>query len=153
MNHPLRRELDRYQEDLSLRVLVAENDGPLLRLLSQFLRCQGHEVVAVRDGAELLDELAATLMDPQAPAFDVIVCEHRLPGIPGLAVLAGLRSRDPATAFVLLTDDPDIECRAAVLGATTLGAPFGRDTLEAAVHRSMACHPANDPVNDNGRLN
>jgi CheY-like chemotaxis protein len=144
MNQAFAREIHLFEEESSLRVLLAEDDPTLRRLLALILRRAGHDVVEARDGTELLEALAGSLVDPRAAAFDLIVCEQCLPGMPGLSVLAGLRSRDPATAFVLLTESPDVQRRARALGAVALAAPFNVQTFELAVRRSTQQRPAND---------
>ncbi|HSS40722.1 MAG TPA: response regulator [Polyangia bacterium] len=144
MNQPLVTEVRLFEEEASLRVLLAEDDHSLRRLLAVILRRDGHEVVEVGDGAELLEAMAASLVDPRVPPFDLIVCEHRLPGLPGLSVLAGLRARDPATAFVLLTDSVDLQRRARELGAVALAAPLNVRAFQAAVRRATLQMASND---------
>jgi CheY-like chemotaxis protein len=145
MNQAFAREMHLFAEDeSSLRVLLAEDDPTLRRLLSLILRRTGHDVVEASDGAELMEALAGPLTDPRMPAFDLIVCEQALPGMPGLSVLAGLRSRDAATGFVLLTESADVQRRARELGAVALAAPFNVRAFETAVHRSTQPRPSND---------
>ena len=150
MNQPLATEVHLFEEEASLRVLLAEDDGGLRRLLSLILRREGHEVVEAADGAELLEALAASLVDARLPQFDLIVCEQRLPGMPGLSVLAGLRARDPATAFVLLTDSVDVQRRARELGAVALAAPLNVQAFRSAVRRSTQRQPLNDNAQARG---
>jgi len=144
MNQAFAREMHLFEEETSLRVLLAEDDPTLRRLLALILRRSGHEVVEAHDAPELLEAIAGTLVAPRAPAFDLIVCEQALPGMPGLSVLAGLRARDPATGFVLLAESPDVQRRARALGAVALAAPFNVKMFEAAVRQSTQPRPAND---------
>lgn len=144
MNQSLAQEIHLFEEETSLRVLLAEDDPTLRRLLSLILRRDGHDVVETADGSELLEALATPLIDSRLPPFDLIVCEHRLPGMPGLSVLAGLRSRDPETAFVLLTESPDVQRRARALGAVSLAAPFSLRAFQTAVRQSTQRPSAND---------
>jgi CheY-like chemotaxis protein len=146
MNQAFAREMHLFAEESSVRVLLAEDDPTLRRLLALILRRSGHDVVEARNGAELMEALAGPLVDSRIPAFDLIVCEQALPGLPGLSVLAGLRSRDPATGFVLLTESPEIQRRARELGAVALAAPFNVQAFETAVRRSTQPRPANDQV-------
>jgi CheY-like chemotaxis protein len=147
MNQTLAHEIRLYEEETSLRVLVAEDDPTLRRLLGLILRRDGHEVVEARDGSELMEALATTLVDARLRPFDLIVCEQHLPGMPGLCVLAGLRVRDEATAFVLLTENAELQRRARELSAVPLAAPFTLRGFQAAVRESAQQRPAND----NGR--
>jgi CheY-like chemotaxis protein len=144
MNQAFARELHLFEEETSLRVLLAEDDPTLRRLLALILRRTGHEVVEAHDASELLEAIAGTLVDPRAPAFDLIVCEQALPGMPGLSLLAGLRARDPATGFVLLAENPDVQRRARALGAVALAAPFNVKMFELAVRQSTQPRPANE---------
>lgn len=143
MNHALVREILVFEQETSLRILIADAEAARRRLLGTALRRDGHEVVEARDGAELLEALAATLLDPGIPSFDLVVCEQMLPGMPGLSVLAGLRARDRATPFALFTDDPAVARRGRQLGAAVL------DRLDVAALRAIARRvsgltPAND---------
>ena len=72
MNQPLVTEVQLFEEEASLRVLLAEDDRSLRRLLAVILRREGHDVVEVGDGAELLEAMAASLVDPRMPPFDGI---------------------------------------------------------------------------------
>ncbi|HEY6476625.1 MAG TPA: response regulator [Polyangia bacterium] len=143
MNQALARDIFLFPQETTLRILFAEAQPDLRRLLGAALRRDGHEVVEARDGAELLEALASTLIEPIASPFDLVVCEQRLPGMPGITVLAGLRSRQRTTPFVLVTDDPAIGRRAGRLGAAVL------DRLDIAAIRVIARRvsgmtPAND---------
>jgi CheY-like chemotaxis protein len=143
VNHALVREILLFEQETSLRILIAEAEGDLRRLLGAALRRDGHDVIEARDGAELLEALAATLVEPDVSPFDLVVCKQRLPGMPGVNVLAGLRSRDRGTPFVLVTDDPAIARHARRLGAAVL------DRLDVAAIRAIARRvsgltPAND---------
>jgi CheY-like chemotaxis protein len=143
VNQALAREIILFQEEASLRILVAENDADLRRLLGSALRRDGHHIAEARDGGELLETLAATLIDRDVSPFDLVVCEHKLPGMPGISVLAGLRSRDRATPFVLVTDDTTIGQRARRLGATVLD-HLDVATIRAIARRLSGMTPAND---------
>jgi CheY-like chemotaxis protein len=147
MNQPLAEEIRLFEEETSLRVLVAEDDPTLRRLLSLILRRDGHEVVEARNGTDLLEALAAPLVDGRLRPFDLIVCEQWLPGMPGLCVLAGLRVRHESAGFVLLTENAELQRRARELGAVALPAPFTLRAFQAAVRECSWQRPAND----NGR--
>src|SRR5262249_48622938 len=122
----------------SLRILLAEDDDQMRRLLGLVLRGEGHDVVEARDGAELLEAVAAALARGGRDDFDLIISEQSLPGMPGLAVLAGLRSRQRDTPFVLITDDPRIKMNARRLGALILDGPFDVEAIRGALRRTTA---------------
>ena len=147
MNQALAREILLFEQETSLRLLVAENDADLRRLLAVALRRDGHEVIEARDGAELLEALASTLIEPVESPFDVVICEQTLPGIPGLIVLAGLRSRQRATPFILVTDQAPVRERARGLGAAVVD-HLDVQAIRAAVRRAAEVRPANDSTDD-----
>ena len=143
MNQALAHELLLFEQENSLRLLVAEDDADLRRLLAVALRRDGHEVIEARDAAELLEALASTLIEPVESPFDVVICEQTLPGIPGLIVLAGLRARQRATPFILVTDQTAVRERARRLGAAVVE-HLDVQAIRAAVRRAAAIQPAND---------
>ena len=133
------------REASSLRILIAEDNGALRRLLALVLMRNGHEVVQTGDAGELLEALAAALLEEGGTPYDLIICEHTLPGIVGLAVLAGLRARDRATPFILITGDQDVQKTARRLGAVVLDHPFSVDAIRGAIQQASASiTPAND---------
>ncbi len=143
MNQALAREILLFEQENSLRILVAEDDPDLRRLMAVALRRDGHQVIEARDAAELLEALASTLIEPVASPFDVVICEQTLPGIPGLSVLAGLRARQRATPFILVTDQPAVRERAQRLGAAVVE-ELDVQAIRAAVRRAAEVRPAND---------
>ena len=143
MNQALAREILLFEQETSLRILVAEDDPDLRRLLAAALRRDGHQIVEARDSAELLEALASTLIEPGASPFDLLICEQQLPGIPGLTLLAGLRARDRTTPFILITDEEAVRARAERLGGAVVDY-FDLPTIRAAVRRAAGIGPAND---------
>jgi CheY-like chemotaxis protein len=120
-----------------LRILVAEDNGTLRRLLALVLRRDGHHVVEACDAGELLEALASSwIVDEGSGPIDLVICEQALPGLAGLTVLAGLRGRDRATPFILMTGDEDVQRRARRLRAVVLDHPFNVAAIRAAVQQS-----------------
>jgi CheY-like chemotaxis protein len=138
VSRSLSGELRLVEQETSLRILLAEDDHELRRLLTLILHRDGHEIVEARDGGELLEALAATLLEPKRPDFDLIICEHALPGIPGLTVLAGLRSRDRDLPFILITGNVLVAANARRLGAVILRQPLSVEAIRSAIRRSAA---------------
>jgi len=65
--------------------------------------------------------------------FDLIISAQAMPGLPGVSVLAGLRSRGRRTPFVLLTGHPVVQAQARRLGAVVLDRPFDAATIRRAL--------------------
>jgi len=118
-----------------LRILLADPDRELRRLVALVLRRDGHYVVEAADGSELLEAIATIVIDGARP-FDLIVSAQAIPGISGVSVLTGLRSRGRRTPFVLMTGNPIVQAQAKRLGAIVLDRPFDAAAIRSAVERA-----------------
>ena len=123
------------------RVLVAEDDSEMRRLVVEALRKDGHEVLEAADGGRMLVRLAEVFdRDPSLLYVEVIVCDMRMPVCNGLDLLERLaeaRWRIPCILMTAFGDDETRE-RASRIGATLFDKPLGLDALRAAVKR-LAC--------------
>jgi CheY-like chemotaxis protein len=128
-----------------LRIALAEDNGALRRLLTLVLLRDGHEVSEARDAAELLELMASCYAGGGAAPFDLVICEQTMPGISGISVLAGLRTRDRTTPFILITADEDVQQRARRLGGVVLDHPFTLAAIRRAIREAAEFPP---PRND-----
>jgi len=143
---------DRYvaTEQSPPRVVVADDEPDVLRLVTAALRGFGFEVVPASDGiallAEALGEKRASTMGGLVPhpplesgakrTADVVVADVRMPGLSGLDVLAMLRQGRLRTPVVLMSAYADHVTRAhaSELGADAFFAkPFDVEELVTAV--------------------
>ena len=105
-----------------VRVLVAEDDGALRRLMEMLLTHEGYEVRAVGDGTEALEVLAG--WTPDAIVLDVM-----MPKLSGLSVCREVRAGGECTTvpIILLTArtfDEDIQAVMELGGITFMNKPF-----------------------------
>jgi two-component system response regulator MprA len=77
-------------------VLVADDDGPIRRMLERTLAGEGFSVTSVGDGG-------AALAAVERSVPDVIVLDVAMPGLDGLAVCRRLRAKGIAVPVLLLT--------------------------------------------------
>jgi CheY-like chemotaxis protein len=119
----------------ALTVLLGEHDYGIRAFLAFILRAEGHEVCEATDGATMLEKLAS-LFNDDSRTFDLVIAEQRMPFMPGLPILAGMRSSGRHTPFILVTDDPFAAHTARQLGAITLGTKSTVDAFRAAVRQS-----------------
>jgi type II secretory ATPase GspE/PulE/Tfp pilus assembly ATPase PilB-like protein/ActR/RegA family two-component response regulator len=116
-------------QHLSRKVLLADDEDQLRRVMKDLLEREGYTVAEARDGVQALDQV-----DKFGP--DVVVLDLNLPGLDGYGVLSYLRSRQ-ATAnipVIVLTakGDEDNEVRVFELGADDfLTKPFRARALAA----------------------
>jgi DNA-binding response OmpR family regulator len=125
------------------RVLVADDDAEMRRLVAEALRKDDYDVVDESDGGRLLVRIAAiysfaATMDP----FDLIVSDIRMPVCSGLDILKGLREAHWKTPVILMTafGDDETRDRAERLGALLFDKPFQMGALRAVV-RSLLLGP------------
>lgn len=118
------------------RILVAEDDGEMRRLLVSALARDGYDVLPAPNGIELLADLAASLLDPEERRPDLIITDVRMPGVSGLDILAGLRADGWRMPVILITafGDPALHAEVATFpGAELIDKPFDMDDLRARV--------------------
>jgi DNA-binding NtrC family response regulator len=119
--------------------LIAEDDDALRPLLVQALVRAGYEVCAVKDGVELLLELARDGKF-RHDSVDVVLADVRMPVCSGLDVLETIHTVCPSVPVVLLTGFASTEMRARVqqLGAALLEKPVKTETLRRVIAEHVA---------------
>jgi DNA-binding NtrC family response regulator len=128
---------DRASFDKRPRVLCVDDNPEILELLRQQLYAN-FAVVGVDSGEDALVLLAGDA------GFPVLVCDMRMPGMDGVAVLAKARSIRPGTVRILLTGHADIDD---TIGAINDGnvfrcliKPCARDVLITAIKDAVELH-------------
>ncbi|HYF96322.1 MAG TPA: sigma-54 dependent transcriptional regulator [Symbiobacteriaceae bacterium] len=86
----------------SYHLLVADDEESFRSLLEQRLARKGYAVTGVADGTAALDALAAE-------EFDAAICDLKMPGASGLAVLERARELQPGLPVLILTGHGSIE--------------------------------------------
>lgn len=110
-----------------MRILIAEDQPELRRMLVKNLTAAGYTVDGVPDGAEALAYL-------DAAAYDAAVLDIMMPKVDGLTVLRTLRARGSALPVLLLTARDAVADRVDGLDAGAddyLIKPFALDELLA----------------------
>ncbi len=124
------------------RVLVAEDDPEMRRLVVEALRKDGHSVAEANDGGALLSRLAETSeRDPSLSSIDVIVTDVRMPVCTGLELLERLVEAGLRVPCVLMTSfgDDETRRRASNAGALFLDKPLSLPALRDAVAWLAGC--------------
>ncbi|WP_320672007.1 response regulator transcription factor [Patulibacter defluvii] len=114
---------------MAVRVLIVDDDLPVLRMLERTLRAEGHDVTAAPDGG-------AALVAVERAVPDVVVLDVAMPGIDGLEVCRRLRAKGLGVPVLLLTARDAIEDRVTGLDAGAddyLVKPFATSELLARV--------------------
>jgi CheY-like chemotaxis protein len=117
------------------RVLVVDDDLPILTLVSSMLRRRGHQVVTADS-----PEAALRLLDEKG-APDILVSDVAMPGMSGLEMVERIRAREglehlPVVFLSARVEAADIAAGRA-LGATYLTKPFIANALLGAIDRML----------------
>src|SRR3989440_8845590 len=78
------------------RLLVVDDEGPILHALQRTFEAAGYEVTACLDPAEALDRL-------KERPFQVLSADYMMPGMTGAEFLARARALQPETIRILIT--------------------------------------------------
>ncbi len=119
------------------RILVAEDDVEMRRLVADTLREDGYEVLELPDGGRLLVNVAARMKagaDSEV-AVDLIISDIRMPICTGLQILEALRQAQWHAPVILMTAFGDKATRkqAEDLNAVLFDKPFEMEDLRSTV--------------------
>jgi two-component system response regulator MprA len=144
---------DAYADSMHERILVVDDDQPILRMLVRTLEAAGYAVTTSGDGGAALAALERAVPD-------AIVLDVAMPGIDGLAVCRRIRSKGLALPVLLLTARDAVSDRVEGLDAGAddyLVKPFapeellarlrallrrGREPAELLAHADLIFDPA-----------
>jgi DNA-binding NtrC family response regulator len=107
-----------------MRVVIVDDNEPLLRAMEQCVAGAGHDVVAFGQFESAKTYLATT-------QFDVLVTDVRLGAYNGLQLAMFAKLEHPETTAIVLSgfDDPVLRKDAASIGARFCVKPVGTDAL------------------------
>lgn len=120
-----------------MRILIAEDEKDLNRIISQRLKDEHYSVDACFNGSEVLDYLAGA-------EYDAVIMDIMMPVMDGLAALKAIRKQGIRTPILLLTAKDSIEDRVHGLDAGAndyLVKPFAFEELLARI-RVMLRQPS-----------
>ena len=123
-----------------MRILVAEDERDLNRILTSSLEAEHYSVDSCHSGTEALEYLEST-------EYDAAVLDIMMPGMDGLTVLKKIRQKKISTPVILLTARDSIEDRVSGLDAGAndyLVKPFAYEELSARI-RVLLRKPAETP--------
>jgi CheY-like chemotaxis protein len=122
------------------RILVAEDDSEMRKIVTEALRAGGYQVIEAEHGGRMLADVAARLgAHESGESLDLIVSDVRMPVCTGLQLLTTLRQAHWSTPVILMTafGDEGIRACADALGAVLFAKPFDLDDLLAAAARLL----------------
>ena len=124
------------------RIIVAEDDRHISRVLSLWITRNGHEVLQANDGKQALE-----MIRESSP--DLLVTDVNMPIMNGMELLQTVRAEalifHPAIILTSRCDQTEIEAQAKVLGAVVHPKPFSPQHLMAEIETSLKV-PWNRPA-------
>lgn len=120
-------------EKTNLHVLLAEDSEINAKVITTFLRMDGHQVTHVTDGDQALRSLIKT-------RFDLVLMDMRMPGLNGIEVTRAWRKQEPSgqhVPIIALTANATTEDRKNCLAAGMdhfLSKPVSHETLQAVIN-------------------
>ncbi len=120
-------------EQVSLRILVVEDNPDVGKFAISALADLGHAIVFARDAEEALD-----ILDGQTTRFDVVFSDVMMPGMTGIELGREIRRRYPETAILLTSGYSEVISREGSHGFDLLRKPYSMGELAAALQRATA---------------
>jgi two-component system, NtrC family, response regulator AtoC len=115
-----------------IRVLVADDEEPLRRLLKKELSRKGFYVEVASDGTQALDLLRNS-------TYDVILLDIMMPGVNGIEVMKKLKEDSSSPAIIVLTGKATVETAVEAMKSGAydyLTKPYKLDELIIIINRA-----------------
>src|SRR5215813_14924421 len=119
------------------KILVADDEQNLRRVLVAMLRRDGHDVVQAASGAEAIDQLAEV---------DVVITDLRMPGADGMEVLRTAARSYPQVPVIMITAYGSVGQAVEAIKAGAfdyIEKPFEQDSIRVIVDKAIGQAAAN----------
>src|SRR5829696_10469425 len=119
------------------KILVADDEQNLRRVLTALLRRDGHEVVQAATGLEAIDRLADV---------DVVITDLRMPGADGMEVLRTASKNHPHLPVIMITAYGSVGQAVEAIKAGAfdyIEKPFEQDSIRTIVEKAIGQAAAN----------
>jgi two-component system NtrC family response regulator len=116
-----------------MRILLADDDNSVRRVLEFKLKQRGYEVTSVGDGAEAMRRLGES-------SFELLISDIRMPGVDGIELLGQAKSLHPDIKVILMTAYAAVSqaVQAVKLGAFDyITKPFEDDELFVTIEKAL----------------
>lgn len=116
-----------------IRILLADDDDSLRRVISYKLKQRNYDVTAVENGLKALEKI-------QSASFDLVLSDMKMPGLSGIELLEKIKEIKPDLEVILITAHADIHqaVEAVKLGAFDyLPKPFEDEQLFVAIEKAL----------------
>ena len=117
----------------SARILVADDEPNLRRVLSAILRREGYDVLQAADGSEAIDLLSEPV--------DVVITDLKMPRVDGMEVLRHASAQLPNVPVIMITAFGTVDNAVAAVKAGAfdyLEKPFEQEQIRQIVNKAVA---------------
>jgi len=118
---------------MNRKILLADDDAALRRVIQFKLKQKGYDVTAVENGRDALVKI-------KNGAYDLLLSDMKMPGMNGIELLAGAKNIAPDLEVILITAFAEISqaVKAVKLGAFDyITKPFDDDQLFSSVEKAL----------------
>lgn len=125
---------------MNARILIADDEASLRKVLSASLRKEGYEVVAAKNADEALQLLEASESLETGDPIELLISDIRMPGMDGMELLNRVKERYKDLPVILLTahGTVDLAVQALKKGAFDfVSKPYDRDELHAVLRKAL----------------
>jgi len=123
------------EQTISKRVLVADDESNMRRVLEAILRREGYDVVTAANGLDAVSEMNRDIR--------TVITDLKMPGLDGMGLLRRLQQDYPEVPVVMITAHGSVESavEAVKLGAFDyLEKPFEQEQIRQIVAKAMKTH-------------
>jgi DNA-binding NtrC family response regulator len=120
------------------RILVADDEPNLRRVLSAMLQREGYDVLQAADGVEALDLLGNDVA--------VVITDLKMPRTDGMAVLREVAKREPGLPVIMITAFGSVDNAVAAVKSGAfdyIEKPFDQDQIRIVVEKAVKQSAAN----------
>jgi len=124
-----------FEQSSSKRVLVADDESNMRRVLEAILRREGYDVVTAANGLDAVSEMNRDIR--------TVITDLKMPGLDGMGLLRRLQQDYPEVPVVMITAHGSVESavEAVKLGAFDyLEKPFEQEQIRQIVAKAMKTH-------------
>jgi DNA-binding NtrC family response regulator len=115
------------------RILIAEDEEPLRRLIGMLLANAGYRITLVGDGEEARDKL-------KAGSFDLVITDLNMPRVDGMTLVRDIQDEQPDLPVIVITAFGTIESAVEALQAGAIDyitKPFEEEKLKLAIEKGL----------------
>lgn len=119
---------------MNSNILVIDDESCILKMMELVLTSAGYSVTTAPDGKSGLETFG------NGAAFDLVICDYKMPGMTGIEVEQEILKRDPSTKVIIVSGFGGIDT---ALEAMNKGAidflrkPFEPEALRSAVRLAL----------------